>query len=130
MDLRSLDARVAERVFDRNVCRTEADIPRGWRLDEGQRLPGYLDGTLVHSLPDYTTSWQAAGQVVERMNDMGWVLFCWASLDRTNWYVQFHDVADGTGFQGRACNFPEAICRAALAAVDAAERAEQPEIQG
>jgi hypothetical protein len=70
--------------------------------------------------PKYST-WQAVGEVVEHMNELGYVLFCYSSLDRSSYRAQFHDISDGSGWGAQGISFAIAVCLAALAVFDGFE---------
>lgn len=105
---RRIDALVAEKVFGQHVFRRWPDAD----YDSWMMYP-LAEGTVPSwdqvDLPPYTTSWDAAGQVVNswegdvrigRQNGAWWVEFCRPSEEFKEW----------------ADTFPLAVCRAALKA--------------
>lgn len=98
---RELDALIAEKVFDLSTRQWHGDlaITRG-------------DETYFHPLPYYSTSIEAAWQVVEHSDHHVQVRRLWVKAwDAWQWVAEFGLVS------GEGDTAPLAICRAALAAV-------------
>lgn len=112
-ELRELDRMVAEKVM-------------GWQLAEawtpGSQEPWWrkADGWMV-PLPPFTTDIAAAWQVVERMRELGWYYGVSGSISIGE-IAMFRVLGDAALVRsGTASTAPEAICRAALAALETGE---------
>lgn len=108
LDRRALDAAVAEKVMGEKVwCHP---ITRIWRMGDNSYRAD-------KSIPAYT-SWDAAGQVVERLKELGYVVKMEAWPEAWYWaYVGREDEAPWEAAEPES--MPLAICRAALAALAA-----------
>lgn len=74
--LREIDALVAEHVMG---LRRDGDR---WTSGKHEAdLPGFVTQSWI-ALPRYTTSWDAAGQVIEKMRDMGYASEMIAAITR------------------------------------------------
>jgi hypothetical protein len=109
LDHRRIDALVAEHVM-------------GWRLVERPFPPGWLEwndehGQLQHGGDlSFTSRWDSAGQVVERMIELGFEPSAYYDMGKLarRWDVRFvGDSARGLAFSDM---FPLAACLAALRA--------------
>src|ERR1043166_22368 len=97
-----------------------------WTLTgiDGPRADQFNDDTAA---PRFSESIEAAMQVVEKMWQTGWQMEC-ANAHKLNtpvtenvcwWYVRFiNNENDMNNWSAEAETLPEAICRAALAAID------------
>ena len=76
------------------------------------------DGLIVHrsDVPAYSTDIVAAWQVAETMRVKGWTCEVYCMDETSRWFARFRRPDDGWFCVG-ADGAPEAICRAALAAV-------------
>lgn len=106
--LRRIDALVAEKVMGWCFDGHNWSFPAGeWQACECSEPNGP---------PSFTTSWDAAGQVVERMIDAGWEFEVTAS-------AMFHEArftmledSKATSYYGSGETSPRAVCLAALRA--------------
>ena len=109
-----MDALVAEKVMG-----WERYDRHGWWLTNPAE---HLDRALA-VLPDYafSTSWEGVGLVIERMRELGWVLTLQEWLEPEDdvlpWVAEFHLIARDGESAADAPTAPEAVCRAALAAL-------------
>lgn len=118
VQLREIDARVYEHVFGRERIPGDAWHPEGyWRIHPGDNAMSRIPIDFV-DVPRYTTSWEAAGQVVERMWSLGYE---WMHLSRQGpkapWQADFIHRDPGHGALAQADTFPLAVCLAALNAL-------------
>lgn len=111
LDLRQVDELVAEHAMGWSV--------RGSIYESEGRYMGAYRGVAKDEdmLPwSPSQSWDAAGQVVERMRSLGWGIIV-GSHETTEfvWWITF--VKDGVEHEGQADTFPLAVCLAALSAL-------------
>jgi hypothetical protein len=95
---RKLDALVADKIFD-------------WRPTGHPEL----------CIPDYSTSWDAAHLIVEKMRKGGWLLLMEAVDCVGAWAVSMSD-GDGRYIRMEGDTLPHAVCLSALEAKDALAR--------
>ena len=111
-----LDARIAVEVM-------------GLKTMAGQILRQHGDWRLTgDQIPKYSTDWSAAGEVLERMQHLGWTYFQLEYRRAQAWYAEFERETEMGLSTYRVHNHataPLAICLAALTAV----RAQQPSAQ-
>lgn len=105
MDLRRIDAMVAEHIFDLTVDYEFADAPNGYRVPA---LADRYDDW--GALPYYCSDIAAAWEVVEKLK-MYEPEISWNDEER-GWHVRFQK--DGTGHNGFDASAPMAISIAAL----------------
>ena len=92
-----------------------------WQLDpdgvqiEYMKYPGRMRPL---SVPEFSTDIAAAFQVVEAMREKGWVLFDLNWPHTGNQWAAMFARWGQNATEGRADTAPEAICRAALAALE------------
>ena len=100
---RELDREVAEKVM-------------GWRIPETWLYSemGH-DGEVLREVPLYSSSIEAAWLVMEKMREKGWSFGCSCIPTDDTWIANFGSIYIS------APTAPEAICRAALAALAAVE---------
>jgi hypothetical protein len=131
---RELDAAVAERVMGHVIhvdngegfCENCGEEMLEWKQIR-HRQQGGVEPVETRCVPEYSESIEAAMQVVEKLWQMGWQVemvnchkpetlitenACW-------WYVRFiNNENDMNNWSAEADLLPEAICHAALAAVE------------
>ena len=117
---REMDARVAVEVMGwRNVRRRIRLVPPGWRLWDWIIVGN--DGTGTRSVPPFSANLAAAWKVVAEMERRGFFV----ALDNRGWretdgyWCEFASADYEEGGRATAPTAPLAICRAALAALDA-----------
>jgi hypothetical protein len=109
---RELDARVAIALFDFKGHPLDNHLisPSGMRVSTSARI---VRGRRV---PDYSTDWAAAGEVLEKMREKGWI----SNLDQDPdgpWWAKFSR-APSCDPMNYGDTGPHAICLAALAACE------------
>jgi hypothetical protein len=107
-----LDRAVAERVM--GFTPLLHDFGSAWEGD---------DNEICESIPPYSTSIAAAWLVVEKMATLGHRLCLLQVRDRLRWHADFLRERE---YMGSGQTAPEAICRAALAALGASDDAPAP----
>lgn len=126
---RDLDAAVAERVMgwtiapEGNRWRVSAtgEYINSWCVDSPNLadLDSDVDDRLYgrYAMPSYSTDIAAAMQVVEKMQERGFRIFIRDYEGVITWEVKFASVK-GPSYEASGNDLPEAICRAALQAID------------
>lgn len=124
-ELRALDAAVAEKVMGYGVIQKAEDHRDGWgHTSEGgwfEFMPDlWVAGDPLHPVPHYSRDWSAMQRVVERMAELGWDVTMRNQRNPAANYAQFqNDDYRKHSESGTTLSLPEAVCRAALAAVGA-----------
>lgn len=130
---RELDAEVAVKVMGWSMYHYDKDYADNcyWMLMDGdcnpvaeiKRTPAGFDtgerkteAEAWADCPAFSTDIAAAWQVMERMVSRGWWPLVQLDDHAEKWICQFQDQY-GEGFSDEAKTAPEAICRAALAAI-------------
>ena len=116
---RDLDAEVAERVMGWKHYQSQRGLKLTFFLSPEIYATHYIQSqSLVEvssgneeNAPRYSESIEAAMQVVEKLGDVTMV------KGHGLWFAEFCKADKPTG-NGRSVSLPEAICRAALSAVD------------
>ena len=116
---RELDAQVAEKVFGMSAhpAREDGQTEYEREISAWGEWVAYHHGK-AGNLPPFSTDLSAAGQVIEKMRERGWDHSHSSMCDKADCRVVFdffHD--DGRTGQATAL-FSEAICLAALKALD------------
>jgi hypothetical protein len=132
---RELELEVAKRLFDFRWFHCEAnEVERnqflspgtaevwrelGWVLTE---IDGMQDDQFNDDTPKFSRSIEAAMRVVEKMREQGWnvCLTDDSDVEGMAWHVGFDNFKEGKVrvAEGDAMTLSEAICRAALAAIE------------
>jgi hypothetical protein len=109
-ELRALDALVAEKVMG------WSEIVDGWGLRPiEQRQHGRE--SIKERVPLYSLNIASAMEVVERMRKQGWSFACTLYEGKLP-YASFCRGTAASSKNAEADSLPEAICRAALAAIE------------
>ena len=111
---RELDAAVAERVFDwQRIPDATALAPHAYKRPDGHTVHPY-------SAPHYSSSIEAAHQVVQKLFSEGYILGMFAvGFDNFYWCSITTPKPERKNFDGPHCDsLSEAICRAALKAIE------------
>lgn len=123
---RELDIAIAERVMGYDWWRSKVSGKR-CLFPEGRQYPWFIyratgDEQLTadydHQVPPYSTSIEAAMEVVEKLRTEHWCVTLMNQFSKgPQWYVSFETVEGET--YATCDSLPEAICLAALKAVGA-----------
>lgn len=118
------DARVHESVFGWERIEDRGIIPRD-ELPSPERQSSIWSGPTSPyanqlSIPGYTADWAGAGLVIEKMRERGFWLHLEANGSLANNEYCVHYVK-GRAWPGHVAAGPEAICLAALLAVEGEE---------
>ena len=120
-----LNARIAERVFDMELDREGAfhlGAPLEYVLRNGEGAVYYRG-----RIPSYSTDHNVAAKVVEAFQEQGWTLlhFAWSPHpDRPGKHTARFLAAGVEQAESHAETMPLAVCQAALAALEAYQRAQ------
>lgn len=108
---RELDAAVAEKVMGWTNFDLGASVH--WRRGTP---PDWLNRSQRTDIPPYSSSWAAAGLVVEALRKRGCRMKLVENPD--GWFCEFYKDGRAAGYW-EAASMPEAVARAALAALEA-----------